>query len=114
MSNKPPTFKIDDDKDVLGRLCALSWFNGVLGEYELLVNVGEDDARDLVAKLTAWLDAPRLAARETAEVVASFEHDDGTRTYLVRTPFEWGVGNDCEPGSTWSAHTADSRWTASE
>ena len=28
----------------------------------------EVDARDLVAMLTAWLDAPRLAARATAEV----------------------------------------------
>ena len=27
----------------------------------------EDEARDLIAQLTAWLDAPRLAARETAE-----------------------------------------------
>ena len=62
-ASKPPTFKLDDDKDVLGRLCALSWFDGVRGEYELLVNVGEDDARDLVAMLSAWLDAPRLAAR---------------------------------------------------
>lgn len=61
-ASKPPTFKLDDDKDVLGRLCALSWFDGVRGEYELLVNVGEDDARDLVAMLSAWLDAPRLAA----------------------------------------------------
>ena len=68
--SKPPTFKLDDDKDVLGRLCALSWFDGVRGEYELLVNVGEDDARDLVAKLTAWLDAPRLEARKTPTVVA--------------------------------------------
>ena len=30
----------------------------------------EIDARDLIAKLSAWLDAPRLAARATAEVVA--------------------------------------------
>ncbi len=77
MSDKPPAFKIVDDKDVIGRLCALSWFDGVLGEYELLVNVGEDDARDLVAKLTAWLDAPRLAAREKPEAVAEFTDADG-------------------------------------
>lgn len=63
--SKHPTFKLDDDKDVLGRLCALSWFDGVRGEYELLVNLGEDDARELVAKLTAWLDAPRLAEAAT-------------------------------------------------
>ena len=47
----------------------------------------EDEARDLIAQLTAWLDAPRLAARETAEVVAR----DGN-AILLRTAFEWGCG----------------------
>lgn len=54
----------------------------------------EDDVRDLIARLTAWLDAPRLAARETAEVVA--RDDDYV---LVRTAFEWGAGilDDASP-----------------
>lgn len=47
----------------------------------------EDEARNLVAQLTAWLDAPRLEARETAEVVAR----DGNAA-LLRTAFEWGCG----------------------
>ena len=42
-------------------------------------------------KLTAWLDAPRLAARETAEVVAR----DGNAV-LLRTAFEWGCGGTAE------------------
>lgn len=47
--------------------------------------IGEDSARDLVAKLTAWLDAPRLAARKTPTVVAS---DAGVE--LLRTAAgEW-------------------------
>lgn len=101
--SKPPTFKLDDDKDVLGRLCALSWFDGVRGEYELLVNVGEDDARELVAKLTAWLDAPRLAARKTPEVVAQIDE-----YALIRTGAgEWGTRTD--GGVEWSANEADAR-----
>lgn len=52
-----------------------------------LTVVFEDEARDLIAQLTAWLDAPRLAARETAEVVAR----DGNAV-LLRTAFEWGCG----------------------
>jgi len=52
----------------------------------------EIDARDLIAKLSAWLDAPRLAARATAEVVASDEFDDDAHVYLLRTTDgEWGV-----------------------
>lgn len=38
-------------------------------------------------KLTAWLDAPRLAARETAEVVAEF----GGVKLLRTTAGEWGT-----------------------
>ena len=54
-----------------------------------LTVVFEDEARDLIAQLTAWLDAPRLAARETAEVVA---RDDEHGFRLLRTTAgEWGV-----------------------
>jgi hypothetical protein len=43
-------------------------------------------------KLTAWLDAPRLAARETAEVVAEVE---GFRL-LRTTAGEWAVRWPCD------------------
>ena len=49
----------------------------------------EIDARDLIAKLSAWLDAPRLAARETAEVVA--QDSEGSSRLLRSSAGEWGV-----------------------
>ena len=52
----------------------------------------EDEARDLIAQLTAWLDAPRLAARETAEVVVEVE---GFRL-LRTTAGEWAVRWPCD------------------
>lgn len=55
--------------------------------HRLAVAAGPEASRDLVAKLTAWLDAPRLAARETAEVVASDQAGDLLRT----SAGEWGV-----------------------
>ena len=54
----------------------------------------EIDARDLIAKLSAWLDAPRLAARATAEVVETRPARDGTGdAKLVRSVGfdEWAV-----------------------
>lgn len=52
-----------------------------------------DTATWLRDALTAWLDAPRLAARANPEIVAR-DGDD----VLVRTAFEWGVGTIDEPG----------------
>lgn len=62
------------------------------GRYGMVSLVGaslrsEAGIRDAIAKLTAWLDAPRLAARETAEVVAS----DGDSRLLRSSAGEWGV-----------------------
>ncbi len=80
------------------------------GRYGMVSLVGaslrsEAGVRDAIAKLTAWLDAPRLAARATAEVVASdavFDddpmNDPITTVTLLRTTFgEWGV-RCTEPG----------------
>ena len=71
----------------------------------------EIDARDLIAKLSAWLDAPRLAARKTPTVVASHGAVD-----LVRTASgEWGVRwrlEDVDDGATdtaWHLTEADAR-----
>ncbi len=90
--SKHPAFKIDDDKDVIGRLCALSWFDGVRSEYDLLVNVDEDDARELVAKLTAWLDAPRLAARDHLTGIVPVACCYSTGVALIQSRAgEWGV-----------------------
>lgn len=89
-------FTIVDDPGVTGRLCALWWHCIASDDRELLAHVTEADARELVAKLTAWLDAPRLAARATAEVVASDDH-----LTMLRTAFgEWCLvdGSDGETG----------------
>lgn len=62
---------------------------------DVIMYVDEPGARDLVAKLTAWLDAPRIAARETPEVVASDRHVELLRT----SADEWGVREVLGDGS---------------
>lgn len=68
---------------------------------EVIMYVDEPGARDLVVKLTAWLDKPRLDARKTPTVVASFEDADGVRHFLLRTAYEWGVGDEDDPRTGW-------------
>lgn len=79
------------------------------GRYGMVALVGtslrsEAGVRDAIAKLTAWLDAPRLAARATAEVVAQDEVD-GSVIVLLRTPFEWAARYVAGPDDavTWYA-----------
>ena len=67
---KPPTCRLTDDDTDGERRCDLQIFCGDVTGYDYLVTIDEERARGLIAQLTAWLDAPRLAARETAEVVA--------------------------------------------
>lgn len=86
------------------------------GRYGMVSLVGaslrsEAGVRDAIAKLTAWLDAPRLAARKTPTVVASHGAVD-----LVRTASgEWGVRwrlEDVDDGATdtaWHLTEADAR-----
>ena len=62
-------------------------FTSKSGEQRPVFAVDEEGARDLVAKLTAWIDAPRLAAREKVEVVAEF----GGVKLLRTTAGEWGT-----------------------
>ena len=71
--------------------------------------IGEDSARDLVAKLTAWLDAPRLAARKTPTVVVHDAVDDEIVMLLRTTVGEWCVR--CVDSGT--GH-ADEDWFATE
>lgn len=86
---KSPMFRLDDESGEPARLCELSFVGD--GERESLLYLDEAAARELTALVTAWLDAPRLAARETAEVVAR----DGN-AILLRTAFEWGCGGTAE------------------
>ena len=44
------------------RECNLSMYHGAMGGRDHVASLDEDEARDLIAQLTAWLDAPRLAA----------------------------------------------------
>jgi hypothetical protein len=67
----------------------------------------EATVRTLHAQFGAWLDAPRLAARESAEVVAE---DDGVRL-LKTTAGEWGVAEfDHFRAEEWD----DASWTTEE
>ena len=60
----------------------------------VLLNLTEADVATLRDALTAWLDAPRDAARAEAEVV---HRDDAVEVALVKTSFgEWGVRLDIE------------------
>lgn len=66
-----------------------------------------DTATWLRDQLTAWLDAPRLAARETPEVVAEI---GGVR--LLRADSEWGVLWQSNGGDTegcWYPSEAEAR-----
>ena len=86
---KPPTFRLTDDDTDGERRCDLQIFCAHVARYDYLVTIDEERARAIIAQLTAWLDAPRLAARETAEVVA---RDDEHGFRLLRTTAgEWGV-----------------------
>ena len=73
----------------------------------------EIDARDLIAKLSAWLDAPRLAARATAEVVAQ-DGKYGCGYELLRSSAgEWGVlwrdGDGSLPSVHWHTDERQAR-----
>ena len=59
--------------------------------FDQSVGLPEDAARKLRDWLTAWLDAPRLAAREHAEVVLSEQMVDVTIALLKTSAGEWGV-----------------------
>ena len=66
------------------------------GRYGMVALVGtslrsEAGVRDAIAKLTAWLDAPRLAARETADAVEWVTEVDETVMLLHTSAGEWGV-----------------------
>lgn len=88
------------------------------GRYGMVSLVGsslcsEAGIRDAIAKLTAWLDAPRLAARETAEVVAQ-DGKYGCGYELLRSSAgEWGVlwrdGDGSLPSVHWHTDERQAR-----
>ena len=85
------TISIFNGKERDKRYAILLWHDVETGR-DTIARLDETDAATLRDALTAWLDAPRLAARETAEVVASDEFDDDAHVYLLRTTAgEWGV-----------------------
>ena len=85
------TISIFNGKERDKRYAILLWHDVETGR-DTIARLDETDAATLRDALTAWLDAPRLAARATAEVVASDEFDDDAHVYLLRTTDgEWGV-----------------------
>lgn len=74
------------------------------------VALDERKARELVAFAQAWLDAPRLAARDSAEVVASERMVDVTISLLKTTAGEWGARTDYADDET----QADVNWWIGE
>ncbi len=96
---------VEDGKTVVPRAFGLCWeVTDAAGPLRFVEDGGfmltTETATWLRDKLTAWLDAPRLAARATAEVVAQ-EIVYGVRFCLLRTPHEWGVGDDSDPVVEW-------------
>jgi len=61
----PNRYQVTDYKSPIDTRRMALLRDGIVGAN--LTVATEDEARDLIAQLTAWLDAPRLAARETAE-----------------------------------------------
>lgn len=61
----PNRYQVSDYKSPIDTRRMALLRDGIVGDN--LTVLFEDEARNLVVQLTAWLDAPRLAARETAE-----------------------------------------------
>ncbi len=80
------TISIFNGKERDKRYAILLWHDVETGR-DTIARLDETDAATLRDALTAWLDAPRLAARATAEVVAS----DGDSRLLRSSAGEWGV-----------------------
>lgn len=69
----------------------MATISDVLTENILTVTT-EDEARHLIAQLTAWLDAPRLAARKPISSCAVIDVDYSTGVALIKSKAgEWGV-----------------------
>jgi hypothetical protein len=77
--------------------------------HHVIATADEDCARRLRDALTAWLDAPRLAARKTPTVVAEF----GGVALLKTSAGEWGIvfpdEFDGERDVDWCADEAEAR-----
>lgn len=102
------TISIFNGKERDKRYAILLWHDVETGR-DTIARLDETDAATLRDALTAWLDAPRLAARATAEVVAQDDLDGVARIYLVRTAHEWGVGDEDCPEAHWYAGPAAER-----
>ncbi len=87
------TISIFNGKERDKRYAILLWHDVETGR-DTIARLDETDAATLRDALTAWLDAPRLAARATAEVVETRPARDGTGdAKLVRSVGfdEWAV-----------------------
>ena len=87
------TISIFNGKERDKRYAILLWHDVETGR-DTIARLDETDAATLRDTLSAWLDAPRLAARATAEVVETRPARDGTGdAKLVRSVGfdEWAV-----------------------
>ncbi len=92
------------------RLLLLTTVSQHRREHATSVALDERMARELVAFAQAWLDAPRLAARDSAEVVASERMVDVTISLLKTTAGEWGARTDYADDES----QADFNWWSGE
>ena len=96
------TISIFNGKERDKRYAILLWHDVETGR-DTTARLDETDAATLRDALTAWLDAPRLAARKTPTVVAE---RDGIRL-LTTSSGEWGVADDESP--SWLSCEAEAR-----
>lgn len=103
------TISIFNGKERDKRYAILLLWHDVETGRDTIARLDETDAATLRDTLTAWLDAPRLAARATAEVVVHDAVDDEIVMLLRTTVGEWCVR--CVDSGT--GH-ADEDWFATE
>ena len=106
------TISIFNGKERDKRYAILLWHDVETGR-DTIARLDETDAATLRDTLTAWLDAPRLAARETAEVVAQ-DGKYGCGYELLRSSAgEWGVlwrdGDGSLPSVHWHTDERQAR-----
>lgn len=106
------TISIFNGKERDKRYAILLWHDVETGR-DTIARLDETDAATLRDTLTAWLDAPRLAARATAEVVAQ-DGKYGCGYELLRSSAgEWGVlwrdGDGSLPSVHWHTDERQAR-----
>ena len=84
------TISIFNGKERDKRYAILLWHDVETGR-DTIARLDETDAATLRDALATWLDAPRLAARETADAVEWVTEVDETVMLLHTSAGEWGV-----------------------